>query len=133
MAPPAASTRRATATRRTPSPGKATDGDPSTSWTTDTYKSAEFGGLKKGVGLLLDLGGEHDVSSVQVKLGADGGAVELRDVDGDKLGKVLATADDASGTVTLEPDAAGRTSSAGRLVHLAAAGATAATGPWSTR
>jgi hypothetical protein len=83
--------------------GKATDGNPSTSWTSDTYKSAAFGGLKKGVGLLVDLGGEHEVTSVQVKLGADGGAVELRGVDGEKLGQKLAQADDASGTITLEP------------------------------
>jgi len=91
--------------------GRAIDGDPKTAWTTDTYKSASFGGLKKGVGLQLDLGGEKDVTSVQVDLGADGGTVELRTVDGDKPGEVLATADNASGTVTLKPSSPVRTSS----------------------
>ena len=33
--------------------GRATDGDPGTSWTSDTYNSAAFGGLKDGVGLRL--------------------------------------------------------------------------------
>jgi hypothetical protein len=91
--------------------GRAIDGDPKTAWTTDTYKSASFGGLKKGVGLQLDLGGEKDVTSVQVDLGADGGSVELRTVDGDQPGKVLATADGAGGTVTLKPSSPVRTPS----------------------
>jgi predicted Ser/Thr protein kinase len=34
----------------------ATDGKPSTFWTTDIYRSASFGGLKPGVGLVLDAG-----------------------------------------------------------------------------
>src|SRR5699024_3566567 len=44
------------------------DGDTSTSWTTlEYYGSPEFGGLKPGVGLVLDLGGLRDVSSVRVR------------------------------------------------------------------
>lgn len=43
------------------------DGDESTSWSTmEYYGSPEFGGLKPGVGLVLDLGGLRDVSSVRV-------------------------------------------------------------------
>ena len=34
----------------------ATDGKPSTFWTTDIYRSPSFGGLKPGVGLVLDAG-----------------------------------------------------------------------------
>ncbi|HEX7526522.1 MAG TPA: hypothetical protein VF327_09455, partial [Gaiellaceae bacterium] len=34
----------------------ATDGKPATFWTTDIYRSASFGGLKPGVGLVLDAG-----------------------------------------------------------------------------
>ena len=32
------------------------DGDPATTWTSELYSSPDFGSLKKGVGLLLDLG-----------------------------------------------------------------------------
>jgi hypothetical protein len=45
----------------------AIDGDPSTSWTTVTYRgNPALGGLKPGVGLMLDLGKEQRVSSVTV-------------------------------------------------------------------
>ncbi|WP_426564225.1 protein kinase family protein [Angustibacter sp. McL0619] len=91
--------------------GQAVDGKASTSWTSDTYKSAAFGGLKKGVGLQLDLGGEKDVSQVRVALGADGGSLELHTMDGDQLGKLIASAPDASGTVTLKPTSPVRTAS----------------------
>lgn len=35
--------------------GLAVDGDPSTAWTTSTYSRADFGGLKAGVGLVVEL------------------------------------------------------------------------------
>lgn len=45
----------------------AVDGDPSTAWTTMTYdQNFGPGGLKTGVGLVIDLGGEHSVSSVDL-------------------------------------------------------------------
>ena len=45
----------------------AIDGDPSTSWTTVTYRgNPALGGLKPGVGLMLDLGKEQRVSSLTV-------------------------------------------------------------------
>jgi putative peptidoglycan lipid II flippase len=34
----------------------ATDRNPSTFWTTDIYRTQDFGGLKKGVGIILDAG-----------------------------------------------------------------------------
>lgn len=47
--------------------GKAIDGDPNTGWTTLTYKRRpDLGGLKSGVGLILDLGEIHRVSRVEV-------------------------------------------------------------------
>lgn len=47
----------------------AVDGDPSTAWQTVTYKRRpDLGGLKSGVGLLLDLGDVHQVSKVHVTL-----------------------------------------------------------------
>jgi serine/threonine protein kinase len=48
--------------------GNADDGDPSTSWQTQSYTRADLGGLKEGVGLVLDLGSAHRVSSVTVDL-----------------------------------------------------------------
>jgi predicted Ser/Thr protein kinase len=38
--------------------GRATDGDPSTSWYTQIYATPAFGGLKDGIGLVLDAGGD---------------------------------------------------------------------------
>ncbi|MGL4744775.1 MAG: hypothetical protein ACRCXL_10375 [Dermatophilaceae bacterium] len=35
---------------------KAYDGDPSTGWYSDNYRDVDFGGLKKGLGLVVDLG-----------------------------------------------------------------------------
>ena len=47
----------------------AIDGKPDTGWRTMTYKDdAHLGGLKSGVGLVLDLGSEQEVGSVDVKL-----------------------------------------------------------------
>lgn len=49
----------------------ATDGDPATSWITmEYYRRNDLGGLKDGVGLLLDLGRARDVTAMQVLFGA---------------------------------------------------------------
>jgi hypothetical protein len=45
---------------------KATDGDPSTFWYTEHYRSSAFGGLKDGVGLVLDAGSAAKVARVTV-------------------------------------------------------------------
>jgi hypothetical protein len=82
---------------------KAVDGDPATDWTSDAYKSASFSGLKKGVGLRLDLGSTTTVHEVKVTVPASGTDLQLRageDLDGSD---VVATADDLDGTVTLTP------------------------------
>ncbi|MER5739929.1 MULTISPECIES: protein kinase family protein [unclassified Streptomyces] len=57
---------------------KAYDGDPATYWQTMEYRGfSKFGNLKKGVGLVLDLGKEQEVASVDVSfLGRT--SVELR-------------------------------------------------------
>ena len=54
------------------------DGDLSTSWETERYDSADLGGLKDGVGLLVDLGQPRVVSRVEVVLSAPGVTAELR-------------------------------------------------------
>jgi hypothetical protein len=59
--------------------GLVVDDDPSTSWTTDTYRgSAHFGGLKDGVGLLIDLGHAKRVAAARLLLSAPGADIELR-------------------------------------------------------
>ena len=56
----------------------AVDGDPSTAWTTERYDSVAFGGLKEGVGLLVDLGAPTAVSALELELSDPGISVELR-------------------------------------------------------
>ncbi len=58
----------ATPPRENPDTAKnAVDGDPATSWTTVTYRgNPALGGLKPGVGLLVDLGSEKQPRSVTV-------------------------------------------------------------------
>jgi hypothetical protein len=95
---------RGDGTENDDSADEAIDGDPDTSWVSDTYRTADFGGLKPGVGLRLDLGGPREVHQVKVRLGGSGATVQLREADGsDVSSTVLARKRDASGTVTLEP------------------------------
>lgn len=50
----------------------AIDGLPDTGWRTATYfGSGRLGGLKDGVGLLLDLGGMREVASLRIRLAGD--------------------------------------------------------------
>jgi hypothetical protein len=56
------------------------DGDPGTAWETERYESERFGGLKEGVGLLVDLGDLVTVEQVEIGL-APGTDVELRIAD----------------------------------------------------
>jgi serine/threonine protein kinase len=46
--------------------GNASDGNPSTTWSTETYEAprAEFGGNKSGVGLIFELDGQREVAAV---------------------------------------------------------------------
>jgi len=45
----------------------AIDGDPSTSWATEGYTTADLGGIKEGVGLVLELEEEADVGGVYIQ------------------------------------------------------------------
>jgi hypothetical protein len=49
-----------------------------TTWRTQTYQTANFGNLKSGVGLLLDVGAPHAVSAVTFEVVGGPIAVELR-------------------------------------------------------
>ena len=57
------------------------DGDPTTVWETERYDSDTFGGIKSGVGLLVDFGAVTPVSRVELDMAAAGTTVELRAAD----------------------------------------------------
>lgn len=60
---------------------QAVDGDQSTSWRTDDYTTADFGNLKPGMGVLLDLGRTRTVQEVRIWLDRPGAAVQLLAAD----------------------------------------------------
>ena len=57
------------------------DGDAATGWTTDTYKTSNFGNLKTGLGLRVDFGRPERVQSVRLAFAQAGQSVELRAAD----------------------------------------------------
>jgi helix-turn-helix protein len=76
----------------------------SSPWQTDWYTSAEFGQLKQGTGLLLDMGQRAAITSVRITLGSAAGAdLQLRAGDTPALAdlRVVASASDAGGTISL--------------------------------
>ncbi len=88
---------------------RAIDGNPDTAWATERYENAQMRGLKDGVGLMVDLGAERQVSAATVRLAAPGASIELRsaetadaDVDSTRL---LAEVTDAGETATLTASA----------------------------
>ena len=52
--------------------GQAFDGNQSTTWSTTSYRTADFGRLKDGVGLAFDLGSARELSGVRVTSVAGG-------------------------------------------------------------
>ncbi|RJK94162.1 protein kinase family protein [Vallicoccus soli] len=90
----------------------AVDGDRGTSWTTQTYFGEPLGGLKEGVGLVVDLGAVRSVGAVTVELDGEGSAVALRAApaiageapeDPEDWVEVAAQRD-VAGTTTLAPE-----------------------------
>jgi hypothetical protein len=63
--------------------GHAVDGSMTTDWGPDHYNTAQFGNIKKGMGLLLDLGEPRSVSQVTVRLSTPHSSLELRGGDSD--------------------------------------------------
>lgn len=56
----------------------AVDGDPATTWGTVTYRNRpDLGGLKAGVGLMLDLGQEREVGAVTVRFATGPTSLEV--------------------------------------------------------
>jgi eukaryotic-like serine/threonine-protein kinase len=54
------------------------DGNESTGWTTQKYTRANFGGLKPGMGVLIDLGAPTRVGAVKVVVNQQGASMALR-------------------------------------------------------
>jgi len=49
-----------------------------TGWTTDEYNQANFGSIKPGMGILINLGAPTKVGAVKVMVSQQGAAMELR-------------------------------------------------------
>lgn len=93
------------------------DDDPASGWSTVQYHNRPtMGGLKPGVGIVLDLGEVHNISSVDVQFAAPGTTVELRvpaeaGVDVAPMTTqaewtVVASQEKAEASITLTPTAA---------------------------
>ena len=54
------------------------DGDPSTEWRSDGYRTANLGNLKPGIGFTIDLGEPHTIERVELTSTTAGAAVEVR-------------------------------------------------------
>jgi len=61
-----------------------TDGDPATAWTTETYETNRFGGLKPGVGVVLRFSGQGKVEEVKVTSPTRGWSARVYVADGPK-------------------------------------------------
>ncbi|MET7807206.1 protein kinase family protein [Micromonospora chersina] len=58
---------------------KVIDGDPNEGWETASYRNnGKFGGLKKGMGIWIDLGAPRTVKSIKATLSSTGASAELR-------------------------------------------------------
>ena len=95
----------------------AVDGKSDTRWTTVTYKgNPKLGGIKRGVGLVLDLGAAHQVGSVKLRLSGNDTDVQLRvpadspattstaPMGSDKSWRSVASRSGAGSSATLTPD-----------------------------
>ena len=108
----AAVTVPATITSFDPSGGSGFRKESGSTWRTQTYQSAEFGNLKDGVGLLLDLGSGREVTTVTLDVVGGPIAVELRAGD-ERAASAggytkVASAGSASGPTTLTTKDAGK-------------------------
>ncbi|SHN46847.1 protein kinase family protein [Cryptosporangium aurantiacum] len=91
----------------------AIDGNASTVWKTDQYNGTQFAKLKPGLGLVLDLGGAQNVSSVtigfdhpgatfEVRAGTEQPSSQPRDIDPYNVVGKSQTASNATTTVTFD-------------------------------
>jgi hypothetical protein len=83
---------------------RAIDASPATAWLSDWYRTARFGNLEAGTGLLIDLGHRVRITRAQILLGSARGAdLQLRTGNTDMPAKMRlqASADDAGGLLRL--------------------------------
>jgi serine/threonine-protein kinase len=60
------------------------DGDPSTTWGTEQYGNRQFGGLKSGVGFVLELDGPHRLSQLSLTSPTQGWGAQVYVADSTK-------------------------------------------------
>jgi serine/threonine protein kinase len=84
----------------------ATDGDPSTYWTTSSYRYPDGGLGKSGVGIVLDAGRSVELSRVTLVSDTPGFTAEIRagDAPGGPFDGVAADAKTVESRTTFEPD-----------------------------
>lgn len=85
----------------------AVDGDPATAWSTDRYRTRAFGGLKTGVGLIVDLDEVRAVRSVEVRSRSKGWSADIYVAPGvsddlDGWGEPVGSIRDSAGDVTAD-------------------------------
>ncbi len=84
---------------------KVIDGDPATGWFSENYRTDDFGGLKKGLGIVLDLGAEKTPKSVVLVLPvASDVEVLVGPKDGLEDAKKVGESSGEKGTVTIAID-----------------------------
>ncbi len=85
----------------------AIDGDSTTSWRSRTYLSPDWGNLKDGVGLAIDLGESQEVSEVDISFPQGDYGVEVYVGDEATLDATeIGSEDEASGDITVTADEA---------------------------
>ncbi|MEA3076558.1 MAG: eukaryotic-like serine/threonine-protein kinase, partial [Actinomycetota bacterium] len=87
--------------------GAVADGNPSTSWSTDRYNSQDFGRLKKGVGVVLELGSSAKLSTLSVSSPSSGWSAQVYVADSPKAslaewGSPAASQDGIGGSATFD-------------------------------
>ena len=78
------------------------DGDDETAWTTEGYNSTDFGGLKQGVGITIDLGQAQEISSVRLVLPSAASATVYAGEQPTSSGTQIGSTEGRTGEVTLE-------------------------------
>ncbi len=81
-------------------------------WTTATYTRPNWGNLKEGGGLVLDLGSAKEINEVSFDAGSGPITVQLRSADsvpsGSSKGKAVGSLSKASGKTTLDGTKGGK-------------------------
>jgi hypothetical protein len=87
--------------------GAVADGNPSTSWSTERYKGQDFARLKKGVGVVLQLGSAAKLSALSVSAPSSGWSAQVYVADAPKAtlaewGQAVTSQDGISGSTAFD-------------------------------